>query len=180
MTGCPPVHIRVISICDRLDICRKTNLDGVASVDDLEQLKRENAELRDALSHLRTELMQAQKLTSVGVLASSITHEFNNILTTVINYAKMGLRHKESATRDKAFDRILAAGQRAAKITTGMLSYARGKGQRDVFRCDSWPRTCWSWSRRTCRSIAFVSKRLMTTTRGPRSMRDRSSRCWSI
>ena len=103
-------------------------------MDDLEQLKRENAELRDAVSHLRTELMQAQKLTSVGVLASSITHEFNNILTTVINYAKMGLRHKEPATRDKAFDRILAAGQRAAKITTGMLSYARGKGQRDVFR----------------------------------------------
>lgn len=103
-------------------------------MDDLEKLRRENAELRSAVNGLRAELMQAQKLTSVGVLASSITHEFNNILTTVINYAKMGLRHKEPATRDKAFDRILSAGQRAAKITTGMLSYARGKGQRDLFR----------------------------------------------
>ncbi len=35
-------------------------------MDDLEQLKRENAELREAVSHLRTELLQAQKLTSVG------------------------------------------------------------------------------------------------------------------
>lgn len=103
-------------------------------MDDLERLQKENQELRELVAGLRTELMQAQKLTSIGMLASSITHEFNNILTTVINYAKMGLRHKEPATRDKAFDRILAAGQRAAKITTGMLSYARGKGQREVFR----------------------------------------------
>src|SRR5690606_11780172 len=33
-------------------------------------------------------------------------------------------------TRDKAFDKILTAGQRASKITTGMLSYARARGER--------------------------------------------------
>lgn len=62
---------------------------------------------------------------SVGALASSMTHEFNNILTTVINYAKLGLRHKDNATREKALDKILTAGQRASKITTGLLSYVR-------------------------------------------------------
>lgn len=105
------------------------------STSELDQLRQENHQLRHALMEMRQQLMQAQKLTSVGALASSITHEFNNILMTVINYAKMGLRHKEPATRDKAFDRILSAGQRAAKITTGMLSYARGKTtQREAFR----------------------------------------------
>lgn len=105
------------------------------STSELDQLRQENLQLRQALAEMRSQLMQAQKLTSVGALASSITHEFNNILMTVINYAKMGLRHKEPATRDKAFDRILNAGQRAAKITTGMLSYARGKtSQREAFR----------------------------------------------
>ncbi len=105
------------------------------SANDLEQLRQENHDLRQALAEMRSQLMHAQKLTSVGALASSITHEFNNILMTVINYAKMGLRHKEPATREKAFDRILSAGQRAAKITTGMLSYARGKtAQREAFR----------------------------------------------
>ncbi len=74
--------------------------------------------------------MHAQKLSSVGALASSITHEFNNVLTTIINYAKMGLRHKDVGTREKAFDKILAAGHRASKITTGMLSYARAQGER--------------------------------------------------
>ncbi len=88
------------------------------------------AELEAQVRLLDEQLMQAQKLSSVGALASSITHEFNNILTTVINYAKMGIRHKDAKTRDKSFDRILAAGQRATKITTGMLAYARNTGDR--------------------------------------------------
>ena len=86
--------------------------------------------LRREVAGLRQQLMQSQRLSTVGALAASVTHEFNNILTTVINYAKMGLRHKDVASRDKSFDKILAAGQRAAKITTGMLSHARGKGDR--------------------------------------------------
>ena len=86
--------------------------------------------LEAQVAELRKQLAECQKLSSVGALASSITHEFNNILTTVINYAKMGLRHKDAATRDKAFDKILSAGQRASKITTGMLSYARGNDNR--------------------------------------------------
>lgn len=87
-------------------------------------------QLEEQLRILDQQLMQSQKLSSVGALASSITHEFNNILTTVINYAKMGVRHKDAKTRDKAFDRILSAGQRAAKITTGMLAYARNSSDR--------------------------------------------------
>lgn len=88
------------------------------------------AELEAQLAAMEDQLLQTQKLSSVGALASSITHEFNNILTTVINYAKMGIRHKDDKTRDKSFDRILAAGQRATKITTGMLAYARNTSDR--------------------------------------------------
>lgn len=91
---------------------------------------REIEELNEQIQELQSNLMQAQKLSSVGALASSTTHEFNNILTTVINYAKMGLRHKDDKTREKAFEKILAAGQRASKITCGMLSYARQQGNR--------------------------------------------------
>lgn len=84
----------------------------------------------ETINNLREQLMQTQKLSSVGALASSITHEFNNILTTTINYAKMGLRHTDDATREKAFNKILSAGQRASKITKGMLGFARGRGDR--------------------------------------------------
>ncbi len=87
-------------------------------------------ELIQRISTLEEELLRAQRLSSVGALASSITHEFNNILTTVINYAKMGVRHKDEKTRDRCLDRILSASQRAAVITTGMLSYARNTSSR--------------------------------------------------
>ncbi len=87
-------------------------------------------DLQARMHDLERQLLQAQKLGSVGELAASITHEFNNILTTIINYAKLGLRHKDAANRDKAFDKILSAGQRAAKITTGLLAYARSKHSR--------------------------------------------------
>jgi signal transduction histidine kinase len=100
------------------------------SMEDVKHLEQELELLRAENRELRRQLMQAQKLSSVGSLASSITHEFNNILTTIINYAKMGLRHKDVGTREKAFDKILAAGHRASKITTGMLSYARANSER--------------------------------------------------
>lgn len=97
---------------------------------ELDNLTTENQQLKQQLTELKQQLMTAQKMSSVGELASSITHEFNNILTTVINYAKLGMRHRTDEMRDKAFDKILAAGQRASKITTGMLSYARSRGDR--------------------------------------------------
>ncbi len=78
---------------------------------------------------LRQQLAQAQKLTALGELVGSTTHEFNNVLMTIINYAKMGMRHKDTATRDKALDKILTAANRAAKITTGILGFARNRSQ---------------------------------------------------
>ena len=45
---------------------------------------------------LREQLLRAQRLSSVGTLASSVAHEFNNILTTLINYAKLGMRPEAS------------------------------------------------------------------------------------
>src|SRR5215470_2396766 len=77
---------------------------------------------------LRQQLLQAQRLSSVGELASSIAHEFNNILTTIINSAKLGSRNADPAEKQQAFDRIVKAGQRAAAIAGGMLGFARKSG----------------------------------------------------
>lgn len=76
---------------------------------------------------LKQQLAEAQKLTALGELVGTTTHEFNNILMTVLNYAKMGMRHRDDATRDKAFDKILAASQRAAKITNAVLGMAKNR-----------------------------------------------------
>jgi signal transduction histidine kinase len=86
-------------------------------------------QLEQQVAALRAQLLQAQRLTALGELVSTTTHEFNNVLMTIINYAKMGLRHKDTATRDKAFDKILAAGNRAAQITNGILGLARNRSK---------------------------------------------------
>jgi signal transduction histidine kinase len=75
---------------------------------------------------LRQQLMQAQRMSSVGALASSVAHEFNNILTTIINYAKLAIREqKDEAARNQALERILKGSQRAATIVGSMLGFAR-------------------------------------------------------
>lgn len=79
---------------------------------------------------LKQQLAQAQKLTALGQLVGTTTHEFNNVLTTIINYAKLGMRHKDAETRDKAFHKILAASERAAKITNSVLGLARNRADR--------------------------------------------------
>ena len=39
------------------------------------------------------------------------------------------MRHRDDATRDKAFEKILAAGQRASRITNSILGFARNRPQ---------------------------------------------------
>jgi signal transduction histidine kinase len=77
---------------------------------------------------LRQQLLQAQRLSSVGELASSVAHEFNNILTTIINYAKLGMKGQETVAQAQAFERILRAGQRAGTLVNSMLGFARNNG----------------------------------------------------
>ena len=80
---------------------------------------------------LRQQLLQAQRLSSVGALASSVAHEFNNILTAIINYAKLSLRPQSNdADRVQALEKILKSGHRAAQIIKSMLGYARNTSQR--------------------------------------------------
>ncbi|MCI0743313.1 MAG: ATP-binding protein [Gemmataceae bacterium] len=76
---------------------------------------------------LRQQLLRAQRLSSVGTLASSVAHEFNNILTTIINYAKLGMKPEcNEAGRLQALEKTLKGSQRAATIINSMLGFARG------------------------------------------------------
>jgi signal transduction histidine kinase len=84
-------------------------------------------ELKHHIAFLEEQLLNAQKLTALGELTSTATHEFNNSLTLIQNYAKLGLRHKDDESRIKAFDKILAAANRAAKITATILAVAKNR-----------------------------------------------------
>lgn len=88
--------------------------------------------LERKIEQLEAELRQTRRMAALGDLVSTTTHEFNNILTTIINYAKLGLRHKDEASRDKALTKILSAAGRAEKITNGVLGMARNRGHERI------------------------------------------------
>lgn len=79
------------------------------------------------LELVEDELRRVQPFAALGELVGTTTHEFNNVLMTIINYAKLGLRHEDKATREKAFNKILDAARRAEKITNGVLGMARNR-----------------------------------------------------
>jgi signal transduction histidine kinase len=87
--------------------------------------------IQSETDQLREQLLRAQRLSSVGTLASSVAHEFNNILTTIINYAKLGMRPDSSeAARLQALEKILKGSQRAATVISSMLGFARDQTHR--------------------------------------------------
>ena len=81
----------------------------------------------ELIEGLKQQLAQSERMAILGELTSTTTHEFNNILTTIINYAKLGLRHTDEQTRTKSLDKILNAANRAAKITSTILGMAKNR-----------------------------------------------------
>src|SRR4051812_32829916 len=88
----------------------------------------DDSALKQQIETLELELRHARRMAALGELVSTTTHEFNNVLMTIINYAKIGMRNKDEASRDKALTKILAAAGRAEKITNGVLGLARNRG----------------------------------------------------
>lgn len=81
------------------------------------------------IQQLKGQLRQAQSMAALGELTSTATHEFNNVLMTVINYARLGIRNRDDESRDKALSKILEASERAAKITSTILAQARNRSE---------------------------------------------------
>jgi signal transduction histidine kinase len=88
-------------------------------------LGEELVDITSETNALKHQLFEAQKLSSVGAIASSVAHEFNNVLTTIINYTKMAQRTDNDENRKQALEKILKGGQKAAVIVSSMLGYAR-------------------------------------------------------
>lgn len=81
---------------------------------------------------LQAQLLHAQKLESLGVLAGGIAHDFNNFLTAIMGSASVAQRslpHTSEARAD--LDNVIDAAQRAASLTRQLVAYA-GKGRFDV------------------------------------------------
>jgi PAS domain S-box-containing protein len=75
---------------------------------------------------LERQLLQAQKMQSVGTLAGGVAHEFNNLLAGIQGYAALGLREPGLTPALKEFlQYVVQLTDRAANLTRQLLAYAR-------------------------------------------------------
>ncbi|HEV8482628.1 MAG TPA: PAS domain S-box protein, partial [Blastocatellia bacterium] len=98
-------------------------VDGVIGVAiDITEYKRAEA----TRNSLEQQLLQAQKMESLGRLAGGLAHDFNNLLTAIIGYGQLvvaGLG-KDHRLRNEMGE-ILAAAYRGASLTAQLLALGR-------------------------------------------------------
>ena len=85
------------------------------------------SELLDRIEFLQSKLDHAQKMATLGKLLSTTTHEFNNVLMSIMNYTKMALRQNDEAARARYLQKVLDATDRAALISKNILGAARNR-----------------------------------------------------
>ena len=75
---------------------------------------------------LEEQLLQAQKMESIGQLAGGVAHDFNNLLTAIIGYGKL---LETGVSQDNLLlayvTQILNSAKRAANLTRDLLAFSR-------------------------------------------------------
>ena len=98
---------------------------AAALVEQVEETQRQ-------LDLLKQQLVDSQRLATIGTIAAVIAHEFNNILTPIVSYSQFALTSAQSQSPDmelicKALNKSFIGSSKAGKICTSMLSLARGE-----------------------------------------------------
>jgi len=79
---------------------------------------------------IEEQLIQSQKMESIGTLAGGVAHEINNPINGIMNYAQLILDgHDDDSTAVEYAQEILRETQRIAKIVRNLLTFARHEKQ---------------------------------------------------
>jgi two-component system cell cycle sensor histidine kinase/response regulator CckA len=84
---------------------------------------------RDVTEHeyLQNELIKAQKLESIGILAGGIAHNFNNVLTGVIGYISYAKKHLGDTNKVlQILESAEKSSYRAAGLARQLLTFSQG------------------------------------------------------
>jgi PAS domain S-box-containing protein len=88
----------------------------------------ERVSAQDGRLDLERQLLQSQKLESLGVLAGGIAHDFNNLLAAILGNLELArLDLPQNSPARLSLDESVSASLRAADLTRQMLAYS-GKG----------------------------------------------------
>lgn len=95
-------------------------------------LKQEIAERERAEAdreRLAGQMVQAQKLESLGVLTGGVAHNFSNLLVSILGASELALEGLAEGSEPRAYvSQVIAAADRASDLTRQLLSYS-GKAQ---------------------------------------------------
>ncbi len=94
----------------------------VVTVNDITRRKTAEEEKR----RISDQLVQSQKMESVGRLAGGVAHDFNNMLQAIIGNAEFAAEDSSLSSDTRAFlDEIRSAAERSAALTCQLLAFAR-------------------------------------------------------
>lgn len=95
----------------------------------LSTIEQRDADLRQAhreQRQLQEQLLQAQKMESIGRLAGGVAHDFNNLLTVVVGCTDLALRRLPPGGEvHSLIDNIRQATSQATDLTQRLLAFAR-------------------------------------------------------
>jgi len=92
------------------------------------QRSEENSSLLQERLNLERQMLHAQKLESLGVMAGGIAHDFNNLLQSILGNMELALMKLDQNTDAQTYvEQSMIAAKRAALLTGSMLTYV-GKG----------------------------------------------------
>ncbi|MGD9733331.1 MAG: dephospho-CoA kinase [Desulfamplus sp.] len=75
---------------------------------------------------LQSQLLQIQKMESIGRLAGGVAHDFNNMLSVILGYSELALRKIDfNHQLYKNLSEIRNAAERSANLTRQLLAFAR-------------------------------------------------------
>ncbi|HJV49666.1 MAG TPA: PAS domain S-box protein [Geothrix sp.] len=93
-----------------------------ATARDMTERKQVEAER----ARLQFQLQQTQKMESLGILASGVAHDMNNVLGAILGLASSQVEARsERSTLRRTFETIIKAAERGGKMVKGLLSFAR-------------------------------------------------------
>ena len=86
----------------------------------------ERKQAEEEKEKLQSQLLQAQKMESVGRLAGGVAHDFNNMLTAILGHAELAItRFSPSEPTYADLKVIIEASLRSAALTRQLLAFAR-------------------------------------------------------
>ena len=86
----------------------------------------ERRQTEEEQARLMNQLMQAQKMESIGTLASGIAHDFNNVLSSIIGFTELALDDVEKDTiLEDHLQEVYTSGKRAKDLVAQILAFAR-------------------------------------------------------